>query len=107
MSRHEAPELGDAIVRMLRALVTRAGDGDTEAIEQLQRVEQLAPAALTYGLREASGFGYSFTELAQPLGVSRQAARQRTQQPPTAAARWYGDVHQLEPGHHKGTCTVC
>lgn len=36
--RHESPELGDTIVRMMRALVTRAAEGDTEAIEQLSLI---------------------------------------------------------------------
>lgn len=107
--RHEAPEVGDAIVRMMRGLVTRAGEGDTEAVEQLDRVAQLAPLALTYGMREAHARGYSHTELGRVLGITRQAARQRVERPHpgVTSARWWPSVHQLEPGHDRRTCVEC
>lgn len=104
--RHEAPELGDAIVRMMRGLVTRAGEGDTEALEQLARIEQLAPVATAAGVWQAHTFGHSFTELGDALGVSRQAARQRMR----GANRVLDpadEAHQLVPGHDKRTCPDC
>lgn len=109
--RHESPELGDAIVRMLRGLVTRAADGDTEAIEQLARIEQLAPAATALGGRMAHSWGYSFTELGAVLGVSRQAARQRALNTFTQPEAWAltdtPDAHQLVPGHTRRSCQLC
>jgi hypothetical protein len=75
--RHEAPELGDAAFRMFRALARRAGDGDTEALEQLTRLdfelsEQTAAAAA--GLHAA---GYSWTDIGALTGHTRQNAQQR------------------------------
>ena len=110
--RHEAPELGDAIVRMMRALVTRAAHGDTEAIEQLARVEQLAgPAVALSGRLAHDHAGYSYTELGAVLGVSRQAARKRAVDTFTEASGWAltdtPDAHQLLPGHSKRHCHVC
>lgn len=106
--RHEAPDLGDAIVRMLRGLVTRAAEGDTEAIEQLARVEQLAPAATSMGVQLARDrAGYSFTELGRALGISRQAARQRTLDPAGPAMPPLPDAHQLVPGHRRASCELC
>lgn len=105
--RHEAPELGDAIVRMMRGLVTRASEGDTEAIEQLARIEQLAPTATTMALqlaRTAGRTGYSYTQLAGVLGTSRQAVRQRVER---ATFTGVGIAHVLVPGHHKATCEAC
>lgn len=108
--RHESPDLGDAIVRMLRGLVTRAAEGDTEAVEQLVRIERLAPVATSVGGRLAhDAAGYSYTELARVLCVSRQAARQR------AVTVWDHDqrglagkdAHQLLPGHTRRTCDAC
>lgn len=108
--RHESPDVGDAIVRMLRALVTRSAEGDTEAIEQLARVERLAGVATSVGGRLAhDAAGYSYTELARVLGVSRQAARQR------AVTVWDHDerglagydAHQLLPGHTRRGCEGC
>lgn len=104
-NRHESPDLGDAIVRMMRGLVTRAAEGDTEAIEQLRRVEQLAPAALKLGASLAHDHaGYSFTDLGAVMGVSRQAARQYVLAPAAASVR---DTHQLQPGHTRRGCAVC
>lgn len=118
--RHEAPDVGDAIVRMLRALVTRSAEGDTEAIEQLARVERVAPVATALGGRLAHDrAGYSFTELGNVLGISRQAARQRAVDtfttPPAWMLAWTAqgldgsleDYHQLLPGHSRRTCEVC
>lgn len=105
--RHEAPELGDAIVRMMRALVTRASEGDTEAIEQLARVEQLAPTATTMAMqlaRSAGRHGYSYTQLGAVLGTTRQAARQRVER---ATFSGHGMSHVLVPGHRKATCSTC
>lgn len=113
--RHEAPDLGDAIVRMMRALVARAAEGDTEAVEQLARVEQLAGTAMSLGGRLAHDeAGYSYTQLGDVLGVSRQAARQRATLVPVGALRAglsgelvHPDAHQLVPGHHRASCSSC
>lgn len=105
--RHESPELGDAIVRMMRALVTRAEQGDTEAIEQLARLESMAPVATTLAAKLAhESMSYSYTELAGLLGTSRQAARQRVERMAwvEAGLSW---VHVLTPGHTKRGCEVC
>jgi len=109
VSRHESPELGDAILRLLRALVTRASEGDTEAIEQLRRIELLAPAALVKAARHAhERAGYSYTELADVLGVSRQAAHQRVDRGAVLPAGLaYRDGHQLDPGHTRKGCRTC
>lgn len=90
--RHEAPELGAMIRRMTRALVRRAAEGDTEALEQLAQLERELPVATSSALglmnhagdptraaghtRTAANY-YSAGELAQVLGTSRQAVRQR------------------------------
>lgn len=76
--RHESPDLGGAALRMMRALVRRAAEGDTEALEQLQRLEEAASVQLgVAALRAHREAGYSWTEIARVLGISRQAARQR------------------------------
>jgi len=76
MSRHESPELGAMIGRMLNALVRRAAEGDWEALEALAEVERLAPAATNAALHEARET-YSLAELAGVMGVSRPAIAQR------------------------------
>ncbi len=89
----ESEELEAMIGRTLRALVRRAGQGDTTALEALGRLEGTTAAATTVALRRASyayrvlgeGF-YSYGELAQVMGVSRQAIQQRIHRPNGAAA---------------------
>jgi N-acetylglutamate synthase-like GNAT family acetyltransferase len=77
--RHEAPELGAMIRRMARALVRRATEGDTEALEQLAMLERELPTATSVALATMNQgeHGYSYTELARVVGTTRQAARQR------------------------------
>lgn len=82
--KHESPEVGAMVRRMMRALVRRAAEGDTEALEELARLERELPGAITVagwlmatGERMPGDQHYSFTELGDVLGISRQAARQR------------------------------
>jgi hypothetical protein len=77
----EAPEVGAMAARVLRALVRRAGTGDTEALEQLLGLELELAEAIRDAGRELHAFGYSFTELGRVAGVSRQAARERFSAP--------------------------
>ena len=80
--RHESPELGAMVGRMLNALVRRAAEGDTEAVEALARLEVLARQAHTSALSESRRFGYSLAELARVTGTTRQAVSMRTQSDP-------------------------
>lgn len=75
--RPECPEVGSAARRMIRALVRRAEEGDTESIEQLVETRRHLDGAITNAGRALHSFGYSFTELGDVLGTSRQAARER------------------------------
>lgn len=76
MSRHESPEIGAMIGRMLNALIVRAADGDWEALEALAEIEGLAPAATTAGLALAREH-YSLAQLGGVMGVTRSAIAQR------------------------------
>lgn len=80
----EASELAGAVQRFLRALVRRAGEGDSEAVEALNAVHQATGQALTDGVRAWRAFqpahnapAYSWTDVASLLGITRQAAQQR------------------------------
>lgn len=93
----EAPEVGAMAGRVIRALVRRAGEGDTEALEQLLSLEtQIAQAIKDAGRALHNDAGYSFTYLAGVAGVSRQAARERfgtpVEQFVAAAERATGDT---------------
>ena len=75
----EAPEIAAMVGRVLRALARRAEAGDLDALEELRGLRDAADAALVAAARGAhDGRGhYSWTEIANCLGITRQAARQR------------------------------
>lgn len=76
--RHEAPELASAARRMMRALAVRATEGDTEAIEQLAQLIKDAELALGTAVAGArTEVGYSWAEVANLVGTTRQNAQQR------------------------------
>lgn len=89
----EAPEIGAAARRMVRALVKRGQAGDWEALEELAALESFTREAVGHALvlMHDTGQQYSWTELGDVLGVSRQAAEQRANRargtlPPALAA---------------------
>jgi hypothetical protein len=63
--------------RIIRAHARRVASGDVEALVDLvalsEAIDQAIIDAVT-GLRE---FGYSWSDIARPLGMSKQAAQQR------------------------------
>lgn len=75
--RPECPEVGQAARRMVRALVKRAEEGDTEAIEQLVETQHETTQAITAAGRALHAAGYSYTDLGRVVGSTRQAAQQR------------------------------
>lgn len=84
MSDHEAPELGAACIRMMRALARRAGQGELEALEQLAFLQdsvqlQLGAAVAGYrAFQPAHGAApYSWTDVGNALGITRQSAQGR------------------------------
>lgn len=93
MSRHEAPEVGAAILRMMNGLIRRAAAGDTEAIEALYVIEGMAPHATNAALAVANNpanhpqrVAYSYGFLADVTGTSRAAVQQRVGRASAAAA---------------------
>jgi hypothetical protein len=77
--RAESPEIGAMIDRVCRALVRRATDGDLLALEELATLERTVTRHLRDAARGAHDgeYHYSWTEIGNALGVSRQNARQR------------------------------
>lgn len=76
----ESEDLEAMVRRMQRALVRRAAAGDTTALEALARLERTAALATTVALSRAhtSGGGfYSWGDLADVTGSTRQAVQQR------------------------------
>ncbi len=63
--------------RIVRAYARRVGNGDIEALEAMVGPAGDLEAAIQDAVIGLRGFGYSWTEIGNRLGISRQAARQR------------------------------
>jgi hypothetical protein len=75
----EAPEVGAASARMMRALVRRAADGELEAVEELARLQAVLDACLheaVQGYRNGPAEA-SWADVGRILGTTRQSAQAR------------------------------
>lgn len=75
----EAPELGAASVRMAKALVRRAGNGELEALEELNRLQAVLDELLHQGVtayRQGPAEA-SWADVGRILGTTRQSAQAR------------------------------
>jgi hypothetical protein len=80
------------VSRVVHSFATRVGDGDIDALpdlEELRRQLERETAAAVATLRAAPHF-YSWKQIADRLGITRQAAMRRWPQPDKAAARQPG-----------------
>jgi len=63
--------------RVIRAHGRRVGTGDVEALRDLVALSSVIDQALIDAVAGLRAFGYSWAEIGQRLGISRQAAQQR------------------------------
>jgi hypothetical protein len=73
----ENDEYGEFIRRILRAYSRRVADGDIEALSLMTRLADELDDAIAQAVKGLRGQGYSWTEIGDRLGITRQAARQR------------------------------
>jgi hypothetical protein len=63
--------------RVIRAYARRIADGDIEALTDMTTLAADLDQAITDAVTGLREYGYSWAEIARPLGVTRQAAQQR------------------------------
>jgi hypothetical protein len=73
----ETDEYCAFIRRAIRAYGRRVADGDVEALPGLLNLSAELDQAIDCAVTGLRGCGYSWTEIANRIGVTRQAARQR------------------------------
>ncbi len=75
----EADEMRKFLGRMMRAMVVRAAAGDLDALVALRQIRGDVDEAVVDAARALHEFRqpYSWTEIGDALGISRQAARQQ------------------------------
>jgi hypothetical protein len=77
----------DAFVRrVLRAYSRRIASGDIDALTQMTSLAAEMDAAIAQAVAGLRAFGYSWADIGDRLGVTRQAAQQRWGTLPPAAA---------------------
>lgn len=74
---YEARDVAAGAARMVRGLVRRAGDGDTEALVELVKLQAIVAEAANSAGGALIDFGHDYPTLAGELNISRQGARQR------------------------------
>ncbi len=83
--RHREPvetsEFAAFTLRVIRAHSRRVGAGDIDSLTDLLAMSRELDAAISTAVRALHEFGYSWTEIADRLGTSRQNARQRWGRP--------------------------
>ena len=73
----ETSEFAAFTLRVIRAHSRRVGDGDIDSLSDLLDMSRELDAAIATAVRGLHEFSYSWTEIADRLGTSRQNARQR------------------------------
>jgi hypothetical protein len=73
----ENDEYAAFIRRVLRAYSRRIAAGDIEAIAAMTTLASQLDDAITDAITSLRTAGYSWADIARPLGVTRQAAQQR------------------------------
>ena len=63
--------------RVIRAYARRIATGDIEALTAMATLATDLDEAISQAVTGLRDYGYSWAEIARPLGVTRQAAQQR------------------------------
>ena len=73
----ENDEYAAFLRRILRAYSRRIASGDVEALAYLAEVADELETATHDAVTGLRAYGYSWADIARPLGITRQAAQQR------------------------------
>ncbi|GIE90883.1 hypothetical protein SAMN06264365_12264 [Actinoplanes regularis] len=73
----ENDEYAAFVKRIIRAYARRIATGDVEALTDMVGLSSLLDEAITEAVKGLRAHGYSWAEIADRLGITRQAAHQR------------------------------
>lgn len=105
--RHEAPEVGKAAARFMRALAKRAANGESEAIEWLIQLQAELDAATQLAVDNYRELGFSWADVGRLTGTTRQAAQMRFgTKAPKAPAQPGPDLLTLVAERHNPSAAV-
>jgi len=63
--------------RIMRAMSKRLGDADPEDLAEMLELQRTLDAAIGAAVRGQRAAGFSWAQIAAPLGITRQAAQKR------------------------------
>ncbi len=87
--------------RIVKAYSRRVAAGDIEALASMVTLAADVEAAIQDAVVGLRAFGYSWTDIANRLGISRQAARQRWNTSEPAAWQGTASQHSEKPPRRK------
>ena len=73
----EKDDYAEFVRRILVAYARRVASGDVEALRHMVAMSDLLDQAITQAVKGLRAHGYSWAEIGDRLGISRQAAHQR------------------------------
>lgn len=73
----ENPDYAAFVRRVINALGRRVADGDVEALPELLNLATCLEQATAHAVNGLRAYGYSWAEIANRAGITRQAAHQR------------------------------
>lgn len=73
----ETPEYAQMVRRIIRAHGRRCADADPEDLAELIEMSQTLDEAITEAVAGLRHNGFSWAQIAVPLGITRQAAQMR------------------------------
>ena len=73
----ENDEYAAFVRRIIRAYAKRVATGDVEALRDMTALSALLDQAISDAVQGLRAHGYSWQEIADRLGITRQAAQQR------------------------------
>lgn len=73
----ENPDYAAFVRRVINALGRRVADGDVEALPDLLHLATCLEQATAHAVAGLRAYGYSWAEIADRIGTTRQAAHQR------------------------------
>lgn len=73
----DTEDFGRMVERMLRAYGLRVGAADMDDLRQLMTIRELLDQITAEAVEQLRSTGYSWADVGEAMGVTRQAAQQR------------------------------
>ena len=97
-AKTEPDEQGRFLSRMVRAFGRRVGGTDPQGLAAMAQVDADLAEAMERAVHALRDQGFSWSEIAAPLGISKQAAAQRWGEGPSEPGEGRREVDRVRSG---------